>query len=1169
MNMTTTLGTSATPATSKNLGGNTMNTITIGATALTVAQTTNNLMVGTMFNGLSTKEEKQTVHLEKMMNVYFDTAKVLGGDFREKMYKEVGTSFIANNVHPMNIFAEGSFSIMPDFVKDLKVRYTKEAYVKNITKELVEKTVKESFSEVDIFEKLLGGEKQIKGFAIQEKLVYKKDGETPIKEQKEERIIIGNLVRTLKYPTFEFVTADQLLELIASERVTKKFAKLFAENPWAKYAVKDGNVYSANFYVAKETGKPEDVSGFETVNTEEYFNTIIEQLREQVIITKTSIDAKEFFFANEVVKQVTKESELYNATLFNYAGTLELFRNSDRKIFTELLSGYFVARNWAPVIVSNRAEAEFVFKNEWSAMQSGVGSTAVEFKTFFLTEKIKRRVYSWVVSTKSNRFMNSNAGAVNAGGFREMLNNDIPVLLMFVGKDVIERQSHMLNAAFANAETFETIKPEYLSKKITRALKKGQGITAKVQPCALKRQMTLVNFDVLGLEETEEVKMLENFYGKKAPIILVEGEPKAEYGAWLALQQEIKNFLAGSDFELPMLSEKLETMSTMDFNVVDVTIKQGEKESKVTAPIMLAPFSFHYGKDSWEASGKSCFGKTKTTIQGLQTLYTQFGDLDKIKEEKIVDLKEYKKVLASAGMKSIKANWEQTNDFTWFASIDAQPSSALRMLETLYQNNRVINAEQADVVYGEQDTTKANGFILDSKQVLKIKEKTEGMEVVVNKKNNLLTAKEVTEIFEVHEILTSEEMYSLKTVFDLLLADNFELTNSSSALFRMLEKIRVIQLDADVYLPFTCTSKVIRTMLPTEFVQALLVYRATSDFSLDEIENFDKVVFMYEIKNNVVFKKRFAKYLEISKTKDENTVEVDGMNYRIKPVLFENVTSAKAKAFAPMYNLRKEILTKGAKDYLTQELNRAWLTVTTHKENTNIVFVNKSLFMDLIELEIATEHDSRFFISTKRYPETMIAQITFELQIDNSIAANTICVADVALAILMGDTDGDMLEVIKPFDLSLETLIHKTMKAYRRAMRNYYDSEYDANESIKEAVSKFGKIFKEFGDNSEAAICSLKQGILLNEGTEAKTGTVIAWVTKMSSLLIGSGAEKTLVEDFKNVLGAYLAQITIASKNNSAKELEAFAKNWSDFAQGTQDKETVLEILKAVTCKYL
>ena len=83
------------------------------------------------------------------------------------------------------------------------------------------------------------------------------------------------------------------------------------------------------------------------------------------------------------------------------------------------------------------------------------------------------------------------------------------------------------------------------------------------------------------------------------------------------------------------------------------------------------------------------------------------------------------------------------------------------------------------------------------------------------------------------------------------------------------------------------------------------------------------------------------------------------------------------------------------------------------------------------------------------------------------------------------------------------------------------------------------------------------------------TGMVVAWDTKVTMLLLMSGATNEELRNFKAVLGAYLAQITIASKNNTAQMLLEFKKNWVEFSNGTHNTEAVEGILKAVTCKYL
>ena len=157
------------------------------------------------------------------------------------------------------------------------------------------------------------------------------------------------------------------------------------------------------------------------------------------------------------------------------------------------------------------------------------------------------------------------------------------------------------------------------------------------------------------------------------------------------------------------------------------------------------------------------------------------------------------------------------------------------------------------------------------------------------------------------------------------------------------------------------------------------------------------------------------------------------------------VNSAKKVLFRPMLELREALLTKKAKDYLTVKENRMWLTVTTHRESTDLAFVNKKTLKTLLAEGIAKEFNGRFYIAVKRYPETMLAQLTLEVQVNDIVANNVICVADVALSILMWDTDGDLFETIEPFDFNMQTEVHKCKRQNRKAIRKYYEVEYNSD----------------------------------------------------------------------------------------------------------------------------
>lgn len=91
----------------------------------------------------------------------------------------------------------------------------------------------------------------------------------------------------------------------------------------------------------------------------------------------------------------------------------------------------------------------------------------------------------------------------------------------------------------------------------------------------------------------------------------------------------------------------------------------------------------------------------------------------------------------------------------------------------------------------------------------------------------------------------------------------------------------------------------------------------------------------------------------------------------------------------------------------------------------------------------------------------------------------------------------------------------------------------------------------------------------MNEGTEAMTGQVVAWETRMTYLLYLAGADKATIRKFKFVVGGFLSQITIASKNADKDALSKFRETWETFAKGTTNLDEIEAVFKLVEYKFI
>ena len=260
-----------------------------------IYQNTNNLMVG-----VNNQEE----HVDIMKGIYNNTLNSVG-QFRESMAETIGTSFLTNRVNQLALVKEGAISLGNVFMKDLKIRPASlEQMVAYEIKAAEVRTVADNaFQPVHRAEQVLG--EQLKGetkdgykLSIETIERFNGDLENKTKLAIKERMILSKdgsktEVHDLLYPVFEFVTGAELIELFKKEnaelgaRIERKFGKIFTENAWANYAIKDGNIYSANFYVANSTTKPVTKEEFTTVSTKEYFQIVISSLRELSIDPKT------------------------------------------------------------------------------------------------------------------------------------------------------------------------------------------------------------------------------------------------------------------------------------------------------------------------------------------------------------------------------------------------------------------------------------------------------------------------------------------------------------------------------------------------------------------------------------------------------------------------------------------------------------------------------------------------------------------------------------------------------------------------------------------------------------------------------------------------------------------------------------------------------------------
>ena len=302
----------------------------------------------------------------------------------------------------------------------------------------------------------------------------------------------------------------------------------------------------------------------------------------------------------------------------------------------------------------------------------------------------------------------------------------------------------------------------------------------------------------------------------------------------------------------------------------------------------------------------------------------------------------------------------------------------------------------------------------------------------------------------------------------------------------------------------------------------------------------------------------------------ERSIERHGKTYTVAKVFLDNVVEVQRTINRPLFELREAFLSKSAKKYISKEIQRAYLTVITHNKDLHTAYVNKKMFNLLMVRGIVAKSETGNWIMAKRYPETLYAGVNLIVAIDDSIADNVICIADVALMLLMGDVDGDMLEVLCPI-VAGRNILNDRMDAAASDLRKHYAKNLKFRNSFAKFYKTFGKISNEFGWDGNKIYADYRIGMSLNEGVDSLTGEVVSWETRVTIAMMELGFSLAEIETFKVTVGAYISQITIAAKNSTKDLLEQFRKNWKQFKNlnDTTPEEVVEAIVKAVEYTYM
>lgn len=1014
----------------------------------------------------------------------------------------------------------------------------------------------------------------------------------------------------IKAPYLKCVTFEELVVMIEKASIEgmsahlkkcikkiKKEHKSFLRNVEGEsnlltFALDDkGNVYNAN--VKKRLADGSWVLVDTKTNLEQIYNELILFVANT---TTKDTDMTPLLFLKELNQPQAIEAfegpdkertNLYNKAIFNYSGKIEDLANSSREAITKLLSVSLVAEDYINNMLHDRAEAAIAFKND-SAPMGGTGSTAVEFNQGINSIWMDTVVWDLFWSSKITRALNTTNGCLNSR-YDAMVLDDQLVPVFFVNKAKVGRWSVALDMMLANFQTMLALAPDYLFNKVSGAINKENAIGIKLSLDALKGMCVSEDISIELVEESapEFVEIYNLIVEKFGAFIFVlrNGEKKAENAIHFFEHEARLGFLKTGNYIQPTDKQKENSVlenENSKLRTTKIKIRVGKKTEVVELAYGLMRAGVHYKKDCWNAVGKSAIGAKTATYQNYATTICNGSGTASENEmlfakENLKDAKEMKQILAAGNMKLVKGSMELASkeDLKLYIPDNAEPSTLLNKVLAEYSDCRTSNELEANYIWGDRELSNNKGLILKEGRFYKFTEKEDGSLVRFITKDFsefLMTLDEVTKLYEEHEYLTPEKMSVLRDILLKLIDGKMTLVDSNVEILRVLERTRAIAINKDLYLPFYPSSKKITTAaVPTELTQAIAVWSAVTmaGGDLQTVLDFEKELFIERLKTDSIFRARMKESFEIAK-KGKNIFEIDGVQYKLKKDFVNRMNSTKQILFKPMLEMRKALLTKKAFDYILEEKTRFNLIALTHSGSAFVAYVNQKTFDSMIKHDVLAEKDGKRYGSNTRFPETYLSGLTLRFKVWNRVPDNCICVSDIVLAILMGDTDGDTIAVKKPYDLSLETEIHKEITRCVKPFRAFYNEmQKEVLDSPAAAYKKYKRVFETFKEDHRAAFAELRTGVLLNEGTDAKTGLVVAWETRMTLLLFSMGADKETIKRFKFIVGGFLSQITIASKNADKDALLSFEETWKAFAKGTTIAEEIEAIFNLVEYKFI
>ena len=1018
-------------------------------------------------------------------------------------------------------------------------------------------------------------------------------------------------------PNFKIVKIADLYAGVKNQRVTKQMIALEKSNPGMDWAITpNGEIYSCQALVKLIAGgnfaKGEVITELEAekMTTSQFIKLIETEAIALAVETKKGINAMKYFFKEgnetpiEIPTSGTEEwDKLYNANLLHPCGNVKDLGLSETIDFQNLFANIFLTYNWLNEYIQDPKFATIAFKTD-KMLGGATGATNIEFKSFTLSKEINKKATSFYhLAAKGNRYFNAGLTSTCKPGLPNVdFGAAFALVLLRKG---FKHYSNRLNQAVVSALDLAKFEFEYLVKlhadynETNETALTMEAFLAKMivksQISGLKN-MTIVELEAVAYikeqDKTEAIKALESAMGW-LPIVIKDSEGKPEQGFWYFCESLLTEYFNGLNFNKPFNLElaKKEINRVLETEVQTVTrtikaqvLQLDGSYQEESLEYFIAPFSLHTGKDSLSVQGKNIFGTTKTTIQGLTTEFIELAKklgkeeaMNYIVKNRLISKRQLDIVLAAAGYTAVKGDYKKVE--TGFNLYVDHSNKMANSFILNYESCLVTNTDEADVMVGESTFNLGNGFKINGTKIYKFEESENGSVVLLKARaeGNLYTKDEMQQILTPDQYLTESEYESLHLFFmDLTSKDLLRDARKHSRLVRILEGIKAFPI-RDKWMIFTCSSKVWNTVVPTEFKQAMIAHlnaKKQTQLTLEELMQFNKKEYLNKLEtmSNTDFVKvtQFSKQVEEinDTTISKVAFKRDGKRYRLTHDFLNETATVNHLINTPMLELRKSLLSKKAKEYVCQERPRVILTVVTHNlEDINTVYVNERMFKAMKFRGMFKTVDGINWVLAKRYPETMTNGLNLKLEVLDSVADYSMLMSDTALMFLMGDTDGDTVEVTAPILAGFNTLNAKMLN-HSDNLRTHYDS-FSFNDSIAKFYKSFGKLKNEFNWSVEKAYQDYRMGLVLNGGTNSLTGKIIAWDTKITLALIEMDADLKLIEEFKCFLGAYVAQLTIASKNNTAEKLATFDDNWSIFKKGTRNQQVIAEILNAVDLEIL